>query len=293
MIKALLDLQRSYGVRAAVCEGARRMLHRSAASFRRHREEVRDKRGFEIGGPTQRFRASGLFPVYPLAARVDNCNFSNETAWTGTLREGETFVYDSNRPPGYQYICDATDLHNIKSDTYDFILSSHSLEHIANPIKALIEWKRILLSDGLIVLIIPHKEGTFDQYRQVTALSHLIEDYSRGIDENSLAHLPELVALHDLSREPTRMTRELLRTRCLSNSVNRCMHHHVFTTASVIELLDYSGLQIASVECRLPHHIITVSRKLRPDQACHNEHWLRYDSDYHRTSPFRADRVCS
>ena len=32
--------------------------------------------------------------------------------------------------------------------TYDVLLSSHTLEHIANPLRALSEWKRIVGDDG-------------------------------------------------------------------------------------------------------------------------------------------------
>lgn len=59
----------------------------------------------------------------------------------------------------------------------DFIISSHVLEHMPDPIKALIEWDRLIKPNGIIFMIIPHKERTFDKNKPRTPLKHLIEDY--------------------------------------------------------------------------------------------------------------------
>ena len=45
---------------------------------------------------------------------------------------------------------DATDLPNFSNDEFDFIISSHTLEHLANPIKALKEWERVIKKGGYI-----------------------------------------------------------------------------------------------------------------------------------------------
>ncbi len=62
----------------------------------------------------------------------------------------------------------------------DFIVSSHVLEHFINPIKALVEWDRLLKPGGIIFMIVPHKERTFDKDRERTTLQHLIDDYQNG-----------------------------------------------------------------------------------------------------------------
>src|SRR4051794_38319112 len=103
--------------------------------------------GIEIGGPSPIFRVKGIFPVYVYAKNIDGVNFSNHTIWEGKLEAGYTYCYFDHFC-GYQYIAEATDLHMIKSNTYDFVLSSHSLEHTANPLKALKEWNRILKANG-------------------------------------------------------------------------------------------------------------------------------------------------
>lgn len=59
----------------------------------------------------------------------------------------------------------------------DFVVSSHVLEHFPNPIKALLEWDRLIRPGGIIFMIVPHKERTFDKHKERTSLQHLIEDF--------------------------------------------------------------------------------------------------------------------
>ena len=66
----------------------------------------------------------------------------------------------------------------------DFIVSSHVFEHFPNPIKALLEWDRLLKPGGVIFMIVPHQERTFDRDNYRTPLQHLIEDYKRGETES-------------------------------------------------------------------------------------------------------------
>lgn len=76
----------------------------------------------------------------------------------------------------------------------DFIVSSHVLEHFTNPVKALIEWDRLLKPGGIIFMIVPHKERTSDKGKARTLLQHLIGDYQNGTtetngDENGHEHV--------------------------------------------------------------------------------------------------------
>ena len=133
--------------------------------------------GLEIGGPSSIFRRGGLFPIYAVASRVDNCNFGHVTIWEGGISDGETFVFDEQRSPGTQYVAEATDLWNLISEAYDFVTASHVIEHVANPLRALAEWIRVLKDDGVLLMIVPHKEGTFDHLRPVKSLKHLLDDF--------------------------------------------------------------------------------------------------------------------
>lgn len=65
----------------------------------------------------------------------------------------------------------------MKNNSVDFVISSHVLEHFPNPIKALIEWDRVVKSNGFIFMIVPHKNRTFDSQRKRTTYGHLLSDY--------------------------------------------------------------------------------------------------------------------
>jgi SAM-dependent methyltransferase len=246
--------------------------------------------GFEIGGPSWIFQRRGLLPFYSVARRIDNCNFSANTVWEGCVREGPYFVFDADRAPGYQYLREAVALSGISSGFYDFVLCSHTLEHIANPLQALQEWMRILKPGGLAVLVLPHKDGTFDHRRPVTQLAHLVNDLVTEVGEDDLRHLPEILKLHDLQMDPPAGSIDQFKKRSEENFANRCLHHHVFDSRLVAAVMDYVGLQICSVEAVLPFHIIAIGQTGDPSQTTENGPFLTDNANYRKGSPFYSDR---
>jgi SAM-dependent methyltransferase len=270
----------------------RRIVKPRLASYGVVKKLVAGKHGLEVGGPTELFKRGNLLPVYAIAAGLDNCNFTQQTIWEGTIHEGQTFVYDPRHAPGRQYIVEARDLGCVAADSYDFVLSSHTLEHIANPLGALSEWMRTLKDGGALILIVPHKDGTFDHRRPVTKLSHLIEDYERGTTEEDLTHLPEILRCHDLALDPPAGDFEAFKARSERNFENRCLHHHVFDTNLVVEVMDRLDMQIVAVEPFLLHHILVVGRKNR-SRPLANARFMGAQAAYRRSSPFHTDRSLS
>jgi SAM-dependent methyltransferase len=232
-----------------------------------------------------------VLPVYPPAARIDNCNFGAETIWEGQIATGETFRYDRRRSPGRQFVAEAACLDFAPSASYDFILSSHMLEHSANPMQALGEWRRVVKPNGTLAVILPHRDATFDHRRPVTTIQHLREDFERGTREDDLTHLPEILALHDLQRDPGGGSPESFELRSRRNFENRCLHQHVFDTRLAVELIDAMGLQIRAVEAVKPLHIAVIAVRPPDDAAVNNEQFLARDAQYRRSSPFPSDRV--
>lgn len=235
------------------------MLAVQAKSFETYQDRFARKAGIEIGGPSSVFKRGGTFPVYPIAASLDNCDFSRTTIWAGDAPRDQTYCFDSDRPAGRQFIAEATALGMIPSQSYDFLLSSHVLEHCANPILALTEWKRLLKAGGTLVLLLPNKEHTFDRRRPVTTLQHMITDFETGMTEDDGTHVAEVLALHDFDRDPDAGDLESFKLRCARNIENRCLHHHVFDAPAAAQLIRYAGLTIHSVEEIEPHHILLVT----------------------------------
>jgi hypothetical protein len=230
---------------------------------------VEGKRGLEIGGPTDLFkgwrkpsRCHWFFaplPIYDRAGSLDNCNFSDKTIWG---IHDPTYRFSPRRPPGAVIIAEGTDISSVPAGTYDFILSSHNLEHFANPVKALMEWKRVTRPRGALILVLPHYQRTFDHLRTPTSVEHMLDDYARNIGEDDTTHLAEVVQLHDLAIDGFLKTGTLeeFRARCANNLSNRMMHHHVFDEANSTELLTRVGLEVLALELSLPYHMIILAR---------------------------------
>lgn len=233
---------------------------------RKYADQLKGKSGLEIGGPTRMFEKGGLFPIYPVVKSIDVCNLD------GAL-EGVTMV------------CDATDLGRIASGTYDFVIASHTIEHIANPLKALSEWLRLLNEGGILFLVVPHKAGTFDHKRSVTSLSHLIEDFKNNVKEDDQAHVFEALELADPKLTLPPSNYESLRKKALNSYEGRHMHLHVYNAKLLIEVLDYLNTQILFVDVVLPFHIFIMAQKVN-SQIVQNAEFLSAEAEYKRRSPF-------
>lgn len=250
----------------------------------------RDKIGVEVGGPSGIFNGNSALPAYGLSLRVDNCNFSGNTAWVQDQKAGATFSFDPHKAPGQQYFCEAGALTPFADQTYDFVLSSHCIEHLANPIGGLLEWLRVLKVGGALLLVVPHKDGTFDHRRPVTALSHLIEDCNFKMPESDLTHLSEVLRLHDLNKDGGSSDFATFKTRCEDNLAQRCIHHHVFNTHLAVEVVDWVGLQILNVQLLRPFHIVILAQKLAPASARNNVAFLGQTAKPVWSSPFASDQ---
>lgn len=222
-------------------------------------EEFKNKKGIEIGGPSGIFNVSGYFPIYSVAGSIDGVNFSNETVWEGKLSEGYNYKYYNKT--GYQYIEEGGKLNNIKDDSYDFVLSCNNLEHMANPLAAIFEWKRILKEKGLILLVLPNKKANFDHLRPYTSLEHLISDYKNNTGEDDTTHLNEILQLHDLHRDPQAKSYENFKSRCYNNFENRCLHHHVFNQDLLKSAIEFCGLETISQYSSPTDHFILARKK--------------------------------
>lgn len=71
----------------------------------------------------------------------------------------------------------------VESDSQDFVISSHVLEHVANVIDTFFEWNRVVRTGGVIFMIVPHRDRTFDAGRERTTLQHLWDDYAKSVNE--------------------------------------------------------------------------------------------------------------
>lgn len=211
---------------------------------------IENRKGIEIGGPTDFFQY-----CYKHCKSCDGVNYSLRTVWwAGT----GNYEYQGN-VLGKIYIAEGTDLGAI-NERYDFVLSSNNLEHIANPIKAMQEFMRVLKPNGIILLVVPCKEYNFDHNREDTTFSHMLEDYQKGMQEDDLSHLPEILAKHDYSLDTACGGRDAFILRSQNNFENRCLHHHVFSVENLRQLSSFLNLEIMDL-LKAAGNYVLIARK--------------------------------
>jgi SAM-dependent methyltransferase len=235
-------------------------------NYRQIEWALRGKYGLEIGGPSSIFSPADqakhvpIPPIYAIAASVDNCNFATDTTWSRG-EGGRTFQYLAGREPGRQYIHDATHLASIADGAYDFVLASHILEHVANPLCALEEFHRVLKPNGYALVLVPNQVHTFDHRRSVTTFAHLQADLAAQTDESDLTHMEEILALHDLERDKPAGSIEEFRARCLRNAEMRCMHHHVFSLDLLEQALRHARFRPLYRNGLWENHLLVFARR--------------------------------
>jgi SAM-dependent methyltransferase len=184
-------------------------------------------RGLEIGAHAQ--PAPGLAPFYTdIVAEFDG--------QTGRA----DFLSDARALP-------------LTEAALDYLCSSHVLEHVPDPISALLEWHRVLRPGGWLYLIVPDKRFTFDAPRAVTSVAHLRRDFLRGATAaNSPEHIDEFVYQTDWAKlHPEWPATERPGRQAASEREYRerlrdgrpiDVHFHTFTPDSLRATLDAAGL---------------------------------------------------
>ena len=194
----------------------------------------------------------------------------------------DKFENYANEPTHAAYFGEATDL-PFADESLDYVASSHVLEHTANPVKALCEWHRVLKRKGIVYMVVPDKQFTFDRPRKTTVVDHMIDDYLNNVDDTDPTHIEDFVYGVDWSKfAPTDTPDESKENRDeLAQSYRLAtdrkdiinIHFHVFTKDSLIDLIK-SVNQDVRVPCRwtiettvprfpdeIPNGILLVLRK--------------------------------
>jgi SAM-dependent methyltransferase len=270
----------------------RRITHQRCHGYSLMRPHFEGKQGLEIGGPSRIFLRDHLIPVYEVCRQIDACNFSSDTIWT-TDADSQMF----GTRIGKQFVAEACEFRAVADGSYDFVLASHVLEHVANPLRALSEWKRVVRVGGTILCILPHKRGTFDHKREFTSLEHMEEDFRADRRDDDLTHLDEILRLHDLNLDPPAGSWAQFRERCLSNAEFRAMHHHVFSPETLLSMASLLQLRVLNIVTERPFHIIVFVQKVDSSQAAGiqetNLSFYKEDAPWRKRDPFRKTSSAS
>lgn len=76
----------------------------------------------------------------------------------------------------------------LEDNCLDYIVSSHVIEHVPNPINAFLEWDRVLNKNGIIFMIFPKRDADKrDAIKEISSLESFIEQHNNPknlTDEN-------------------------------------------------------------------------------------------------------------
>ena len=125
-------------------------------------------------------------------------------------------------------------LTSVLNSSVDYVIANHIIEHCQNPIFTLENWLRVLKPGGILYIGVPDKRYTFDRDRPVTALEHLIRDYTEGPKWSMNSHYEEWVCLVEKAADHN----IAIRAKALAE-LNHSIHFHVWTQVDFFELLVY------------------------------------------------------
>lgn len=150
-----------------------------------------------------------------------------------------------------------------QDNSFDFIVSAHCLEHCVDPIRVLKEFKRVVKSDGVIFLILPHCERTFDKGRTISSLKSHIFDHESQVKKED--YLENEGKYYDVFEEFLQIATQWPRHTWISSAKNTdgswnkskildggILHYHVWTQTEIIDLLKYVGCRIILVMNVMP-----------------------------------------
>jgi SAM-dependent methyltransferase len=95
--------------------------------------------------------------------------------------------------PGIVADLEVEKLSSLPSESQDFVIASHILEHLADPLGQLAEIHRVLRIGGVALILLPDRRYTFDHLRSATPLRHVIEDHHAGTTEVCDEHVEDFL----------------------------------------------------------------------------------------------------
>jgi SAM-dependent methyltransferase len=169
-------------------------------------------------------------------------------------------------------IDDGEILGKIQNETYDFLISSHQLEHCISPLTALENQLRVVKKGGYLFYAIPNREKTFDKDRPTTSWGKLRDYYAYDFRRDRLNdHGKWTLMILDcydeylLNVDKIQDREERLKIGMDRIAKGLDIHFHTFTPRSTYELFFLTNF-ISSYEVEFfmnsGHEIFIVLRKI-------------------------------
>jgi SAM-dependent methyltransferase len=184
MVACLPNSAKAYSVLSDVCLTANRMAEASAA-FGMALEldpSLRSERRLETFKARARRQRQGFFQMFCQGRGLD-------IGWGGDLLASNCIGWDLEDG-------DSEKLKGVEDASFDFVYSSHNLEHMVNVDNALTNWWRVVKPGGHLILYVPHR----DLYEKRTRLPSRFSSYHRCFFLPETDDAPDTIGLRPLLR---------------------------------------------------------------------------------------------
>ncbi|MBK8944989.1 MAG: methyltransferase domain-containing protein [Ignavibacteriae bacterium] len=199
-------------------------------------EKYLNGRGIEIGA----FHAPVPLKEGCSADYVDKVDIDTLKRWMPETKE-QYCIYPT-------VIEDGEKLSSLPSNSYDFLIANHMLEHTENVFRTIENHIRVVKENGFIFYALPDKRYTFDKDRELTPYEHLKFEYYNGPEKHRIEHYKEF------GRIVSKVTDEALLELYVKNHLdeNRDIHFHVWQYNTfldqILKWIDETNLNIELVE---------------------------------------------
>jgi SAM-dependent methyltransferase len=132
-----------------------------------------------------------------------------------------------------QIVCSLESLDPFGSESLDFFIANHVLEHVEDPIQAFKSIYRVLKPGAIFFLTLPDKRYTFDIDREITPWEHLVRDHEQGPEWSRRDHYAD--AAINIFKIPKAELEQWVEQKM---SERADIHFHVWDQAAMIEMLN-------------------------------------------------------
>ena len=129
----------------------------------------------------------------------------------------------------------------LADESQDFVIASHLLEHLADPLTQIEEIHRVLKPGAVVLVFLPDRRYTFDRKRSATPLAHLIAEHRDRVTVVSDEHIEDYLRKTDVW-DPS-WTPEQVREQLELNR-QRSVHVHCWSEDEFLPVLEYTVLEM-------------------------------------------------
>ena len=126
-------------------------------------------------------------------------------------------------------------LSEVNTESQDFVIANHFLEHSENTILTFENLLRVVKKGGILYLAIPNKEKTFDINRKSTTIEHLLDEYENGSEKNTQSHYEDFVYNACKTKEEKKFKNKVKSMMEQKYSI----HFHVWNVKEIIDFILY------------------------------------------------------